>query len=137
MKKIMFTIALVLIFASNSIAQGLEANSESIVYVAKKTAIEVPVKTEPKKDFRYYYYPNMQAYFDIENSMYIYKDKGIWNSATELPPYYGGYSMYKNVKVKITDYIDDNPQQLVDKHKKLYPYVSKGRFTYKTEPSVD
>lgn len=137
MKKIMYTVALALTFGLNTFAQGLEANSESTIYLAKKPTIEVPAKTELKKDFRYYYYPNMQAYFDIENNTYIYKDKGIWHVAIELPQYYGGYSMYKNAKVKIVDYTGEEPQQFVNAHKKSFPYVAKGRFTYKTEPAVD
>lgn len=141
MKKIIYTITTALLCISFSTAQDLEANSESNVYSAKTTeendANENNKVDEAKvkKDFRYYYYPNMQAYYDIEKEAYIYKDNGIWNVATELPTNYGGYSMFKNAKVKIVDYTGDDPQQFVTIHKKIFPYVAKGRFTYKTEPS--
>lgn len=80
-------------------------------------------------EIRYYYFPNIQAYFDLNEKVYLYKDKGEWIEAEELPKYYGGYSLFKNARVSITDYLGDEPYLFIEVHKKLYPYNAKGRFT--------
>jgi hypothetical protein len=77
---------------------------------------------------RYYYFPNIQAYFDLNEKVYLYKHNGEWIEGEELPQYYGGYSLYNKVKVSITDYDGDKPYLMLETHKKLYPYNSKGRF---------
>ena len=84
---------------------------------------------------RYYYFPNLQAYFDNLKKVYYYKEKNKWQTATELPANYGGYSLYNKWKVMITDFDEENPQQLLKAHKKLYPYNAKGRFTNTTASS--
>ncbi len=81
---------------------------------------------------RYLYFPNMQAYYDKLNKVYIYKDKGEWLEAEELPTLYGGYSLYSKVRVEITDYDDDKPYTQLKQHKKQFPYSSRGHFTYET-----
>lgn len=81
---------------------------------------------------RYYYFPNVEAYFDNLKMVYYYKDKGVWTTAPELPQNYGGYSLYNKAHVEITNYDDDDPYILILLHKKIYPYNSKGRFAYAT-----
>jgi len=81
---------------------------------------------------RYYYFPNIEAYFDNLKMVYYYKEKGNWTTAPELPENYGGYSLYNKAHVSITNYDDENPFQLILLHKKIYPYNSKGRFAYAT-----
>lgn len=73
---------------------------------------------------RYYYYPNLQAYFDTKKNIYIYCEKGVWTEADEIPAGYMGYSLYNKVSVFITDYEDDNITQFINVHKKQYPYVN-------------
>lgn len=81
---------------------------------------------------RYLYFPNMQAYYDKLNKVYIFREKGQWIEAEELPPLYGGYSLYSNVRVEITDYDDDKPYTQLNSHKKQFPYSKNGHFTYET-----
>ncbi len=83
-------------------------------------------------EIRYYYFPNIQAYFDLNEKVYLYKDNGEWIEAEELPKYYGGYSLYNKARVSITDYVGDEPYLHLETHKKLYPYNSKGRFQNQT-----
>jgi hypothetical protein len=84
---------------------------------------------------RYYYFPNLQAYFDNSNMVYYYKFNNEWQTAEELPENYGGYSLYNKAYVIIKDYDGENPQQFLNVHKKLYPYNAKGRFTNATSSS--
>lgn len=81
---------------------------------------------------RYLYFPNMQAYYDKLNKVYIYQNKGEWITAKELPTLYGGYSIYSKVRVEITDFDDDKPYTQLKNHKKQFPYSKNGHFTYQT-----
>ena len=78
---------------------------------------------------RYYYFPNLEAYFDNLELVYHYKENGKWQKAENLPNNFGGYSIYNKVRVAITDFDGEEPYQLLKTHKKMYPYNSKGRFT--------
>jgi len=91
--------------------------------------------TKPKETSRYYYFPNLQSYFDNVKMVYYYKENNEWQTAPELPINYGGYSLYNKVRVVIKDYDGENPQQFLNAHKKLYPYNAKGRFTNATASS--
>jgi hypothetical protein len=80
----------------------------------KKLAID----PETNCYLRYYYFPNLQAYFDLLNREYIFKHNGEWHYAAELPQNYGGYSLYKTTRTFITDYDGEEPFQFLDTHKK-------------------
>ena len=73
---------------------------------------------------RYYYYPNLEAYFDTDKKTFYYIDNGEWKTTEELPNGYRGYSMYNKYSVYITDYDDDNIYQFLAIHKKKYPYIT-------------
>ena len=72
---------------------------------------------------RYYYFPNIQAYFDTKKSIYLYNEKGKWITSKELPEGFRGYSVYNKINVLIRDYDDEDPTQFLNIHKKRYPYV--------------
>lgn len=78
-------------------------------------------------ELRYYYYPNLRAYFDLKSKLYIYKLNGEWQSDQNLPEGYGGYSLFNKNYVIIRDYNGDEIIQFINLHKKKYPYNSKGR----------
>ncbi|PWA04791.1 hypothetical protein [Flavobacterium psychrotolerans] len=78
-------------------------------------------------NLRYSYFPNIEAYFDTQKSIYYYKENGEWKTEKEIPEGYRGYSIYNKISVYITDYEDDNVCQFLKSHKKLYPYSAKGR----------
>jgi hypothetical protein len=75
---------------------------------------------------RYYYFPNLEAYFDTQKRIYYYKENGDWTTGEEIPNGYRGYSLYNKIYVYITDYDDDNICQFVAKHKKKFPYTKRG-----------
>ncbi|MGC4039493.1 MAG: hypothetical protein QM710_01495 [Flavobacterium sp.] len=100
-----------------------------ISYAQQATADKTLLPTDPKTtEIRYYYFPNLEAYFDLQEKVYLYKDQGEWVEAEELPKGYGGYSLYNKVRVSITDYNGDEPYLMLDAHKKKYPYNAKGKF---------
>ncbi len=94
-----------------------------------QTSDSQPTKTLTTEEIRYYYFPNMQAYFDLQENVYLYKENGEWVEAEELPKNYGGYSLYNKARVSIMDYNGDEPYLMIETHKKQYPYNAKGRFT--------
>ena len=76
---------------------------------------------------RYFYYPNLQAYYDTKSNLYLFRVNKQWISAESFPENYGGYSLYNKHRVKIDDYFGDDVTELLAIHKVLYPYNSKGR----------
>ena len=106
---------------SNLHAQNSIANKENL-----------PIDKKTNCYIRYFYFPNLQAYFDNLKMVYYFKENGEWKTAAELPKNYGGYSLYNKARVSITDYDDEQPYNLLNVHKKMYPYNSKGRFINQT-----
>lgn len=73
---------------------------------------------------RYYYYPNLDAYYDSKVNLYIFESnqqKGTIVKAKEIPSGYRGYSLYNGIRVAITDYDGDEPFSKIDEHRKMYP----------------
>lgn len=95
----------------------------------------LPIDSKTNCYIRYYYYPNLEAYFDNLELVYHYKVNGQWEKAENLPTNYGGYSLFNKVRVNITDFDGDEPFHLLNIHKKMYPYNSKGRFLNPTAAS--
>src|SRR5690606_30279231 len=122
--KVMLTLVIALAFNS--------AHSQEIKKAKKE---HLPIDKKTNCYIRYYYFPNLEAYFDNLNMVYIYRESGEWKTAEELPKNYGGYSLYNKSHVNITDYDDENPHQFLKTHKKMYPYNSKGRFANPTASS--
>ena len=114
---------------------GLQANAQA----DRKKADKVPPLVDPitQCSLRYYYYPNIEAYFDTQKSIYYYQEKGEWKTAEEIPSGYRGYSMNNKVSVYITDYDDDLITQFVKIHKKQFPYSANGRFMRKATVAAD
>ncbi|HEX8563410.1 MAG TPA: hypothetical protein VF676_10565 [Flavobacterium sp.] len=82
---------------------------------------------EMATDIRYYYYPNLQAYFDTKTLTYLYSKNREWVESTRIPSGHMGYSVYNTTKVALTDYLGDTPYEMIEDHKKQYPpqYIAK------------
>lgn len=72
-------------------------------------------------NIRYYYYPNLQAYFDTDTGTYLYIKNSEWVEANEIPKGLRGYSLMNGQRVAITDYAGDEPYNVFSKHKEMYP----------------
>lgn len=73
---------------------------------------------------RYYYYPNLDAYYDSQENLYIFEsnqNKGQIVKAKEVPSGYRGYSLYNGIRVAITDYDGDEPFTKIAEHRKQFP----------------
>ena len=58
---------------------------------------------------QYYYLPDVEAYYDIPSSMFIYQSGGLWVHRTYLPVRYRSYDLYSGYKVVMTDYHGSKP----------------------------
>ena len=123
MKKILSTIFLVLFFFNASFAQKSKKQDYS------------PPLIDPISNcqLRYYYYPNLEAYYDTQKRIYYYKENSEWTTGEEIPEGYRGYSLFNKIYVFITDYDDDIITQFVDLHKKKYPYTKRGNMKMLTD----
>lgn len=69
---------------------------------------------------RYYYLPDVEAYYDIETSMFIYFGNGVWLRRSSLPPRYRSYDLYNGYKVVMTGYHGNTPYNDFHTHKVKY-----------------
>ena len=58
---------------------------------------------------QYYYLPDVEAYYDVPSSMFIYQSGGVWIHRTYLPTRYRNYDLYNGYKVVMTDYHGSRP----------------------------
>ena len=71
-------------------------------------------------EVRYYYLPDVEAYYDIQNSMFIFFVQGAWVHRSHLPSPYKNYDLYGGYKVVITDYHGNAPYSDFKEHKMKY-----------------
>jgi len=71
-------------------------------------------------DVRYYYLPDVQAYYDVPSSMFIYYEGGSWVRRSYLPNQYRNYDLYNGYKVVLKDYHGNTPYAQFSQHKKDY-----------------
>lgn len=114
MKNITYLILGLLILSFNAEAQ---VKLDTIYIRSKKVA------PSTFKEVRYYYYPNLEAYFDSKISMYFYKNKetGEWIKSESLDPTIRGYSLKNGFYVMLEGFTEDNPYTLIDDHRQKYP----------------
>lgn len=128
MKNLSLTIVLVLMTTTISAQENSTDFAKATVENDEIVAIESNVETaDADSEYRYYYFPNMYAYYDLETKNYIYKINNKWETNSELPQYYGGYSLFKNARVPLKKYCGETPQENLKEHKKQYPYIKKSR----------
>ncbi|WP_284652134.1 hypothetical protein [Flavobacterium terrisoli] len=127
--KVLLTFVVVLAF---NCAYSQDLSVSELEKQTKAKMEKLPIDKKTNCYIRYYYFPNIEAYFDNLKMVYYFKEKGEWMTAPELPKGYGGYSLYNKARVTITDFDDEMPYQFLKAHRKMYPYNSKGRFTNTT-----
>ena len=61
------------------------------------------------EDSRYYYLPDVEAYYDVQNSMFIYYEGNSWIHRSYLPSRYRNYDLYHGYKVGMGNYRGNTP----------------------------
>ncbi|WP_317898098.1 hypothetical protein [Aurantibacillus circumpalustris] len=71
-------------------------------------------------EVRYYYLPDVEAYYDVQSSMFIYFGDGVWIHRAHLPGRHQHYDLYSGYKVVLSDYRGDRPYDHFKQHKSKY-----------------
>ena len=69
---------------------------------------------------RYYYLPDVEGYYDVRSSMFIYYEGGVWVHRAYLPQRYRNYDLYGGYKVVMRDYHGDAPYEHFREYKTKY-----------------
>jgi len=78
-------------------------------------------------DTRYYYLPDVEAYYDVPSSNFIYFERGQWVHRKYLPRQYRSYDLYHGYKVVMTDYRGNAPYEHFRDYKVKYAKGYKGK----------
>lgn len=72
-------------------------------------------------DVRYYYIPDVEAYYDRNWGMFIYSNNGVWINRFQLPIKYRYYDLYSGYKVVMVGYNARSPYKNHKAYKIKYP----------------
>lgn len=103
------------------------------VFAHAQVSVNVNIGTPPSwgpegyDNTRYYYLPDIDIYYDIAQSQYIYENSGKWVRDRRLPSRYRQYDFYDGYKVVLNDYRGDAPFTYHKKHITKYPKGYKGK----------
>lgn len=98
-----------------------------------QVSVNINIGTPPSwgpagyNDVEYYYLPDVQAYYDIQASQFIYYGSGKWIRSRYLPRQYRNYDLYNGYKVVLNDYHGKTPYTYYDQHKIKYYKGYKGQ----------
>lgn len=82
---------------------------------------------------RYYYLPDVEAYYDVRTGIFIYFGGQTWVRRATLPARYSGYDLYRGYKVVMPDYHGNTPYIHYKEHKMKY---RKGTYHGKPQPNI-
>ena len=107
-----------------------------------QVSIEVNIGSPPQwgpvgyTNVRYYYLPDVEAYYDVHTSMFIYFGNGVWLHRSHLPSHYQHYDLYGGYKVVMNDYHGDRLFEHFKVHKAKYAkgYKHGSQKTYGKNP---
>lgn len=71
-------------------------------------------------DAQYYYLPDVESYYDVNSSMFIYNNNGRWVHRRSLPYRYRNYDLYNGYKVVMSDYRGNTPYTNYSQHRMQY-----------------
>ena len=111
-----------------SLIAALFLTSSLYAQVTVNVAIGSPPQWGPVgyTEVRYYYLPAIEAYYDVQTTMFIYSSGGVWVRRYDLPPQYRNYDLYGGYKVVMTDYRGDTPYIYFKDHKAKYNQSYRG-----------
>ncbi|MES2141003.1 MAG: hypothetical protein V4511_14950 [Bacteroidota bacterium] len=104
------------------LVMGLFLSSSIKAQVSVNVNIGSPPQWGPVgyAETRYYYLPDVEAYYDVHTSMFIYFGDGVWIHRGSLPARYHGYDLYSGYKVVMIDYHGDAPYHDFKDYKRKY-----------------
>ncbi|MBA4317654.1 MAG: hypothetical protein C0412_04570 [Flavobacterium sp.] len=97
----MITLGIMMFFASSSINAQISVN--------------VNLGLQPSwgpvgySSVDYYYIPDVQSYYDVRTTQFIYLSNGAWIRSSRLPNQYRNYDLNRGYKVVLNDYHGSRP----------------------------
>lgn len=94
--------------------------------VASQLSISVHTGTSPSwgpagyNEVRYYYLPEIETYYDVQTSRFIYLSGNRWVHRASLPPRYRHYNLRNGYKVVMQNYHGQAPYQHFKAHRAKY-----------------
>jgi hypothetical protein len=88
-------------------------------------------------DVRYYYLPDVEAYYDVDASMFIYISGNRWIRRSYLPGRYRNYDLYHGYKVVMNDYHGNAPYSRFREHRMKYARGYRGAEQHNVGPRND
>lgn len=77
-------------------------------------------------EVQYYYLPDIESYYDVKSSRFIYVVGGSWVYRKYLPTLYRDYDLYGGYKVVMKNYHGKKPYSHFKEHKMKYAKGYKG-----------
>jgi hypothetical protein len=115
----MITLGIMMLFASNSMNAQISVN--------------VNLGLQPSwgpvgySSVDYYYIPDVQSYYDVRTTQFIYLNNGAWIRSSHLPNQYRSYDLNRGYKVVLNDYHGSRPYDNYKSHKVKYYKGYKGK----------
>jgi hypothetical protein len=100
--------------------------------IQAQVSVNVNIGTPPAwgpvgySNVQYYYLPDVQAYYDIRATQFIFIKNGKWFRSRYLPGNYRNYDLYNGYKVVLNDYHGSHPYYYFNTHKAKYYKGYKG-----------
>lgn len=101
--------------------------------IQAQVSVNVNIGTPPSwgpvgySNVDYYYLPDIEAYYDIRATQFIYFGGGRWIRSRYLPTQYRNYNLYNGYKVVLNDYHGSRPYSNFKNHKVKYYKGYKGK----------
>lgn len=115
----LMTIAMIMLFASSSMQAQVSVN--------------VNLGLQPSwgpvgySSVDYYYIPDVQSYYDVRATQFIFLSNGAWIRSSRLPNQYRSYDLNRGYKVVLNDYHGSRPYDNYKSHKVKYYKGYKGK----------
>ena len=101
--------------------------------VQGQVSLNVNIGTAPEwgpvgySEAQYYYLPDVEAYYDIPSSMFIYYEGSSWVRRSYLPSRYRNYDLYNGYKVVMNDYHGRTPYYNYKEYRTKYAKGYRGQ----------
>jgi hypothetical protein len=93
------------------------ATAEAQVSIRVNIGMPPPWGPQVEDDVRYYYLPDVDAYYDINTSLFICFYNGHWVHRRHLPDRYQNYDLYHGRKIVVNNYRGNTPYSHCNYHK--------------------
>lgn len=95
-------------------------------FMQSQVSVNVTIGSPPPwgpagySNIEYYYLPDIEAYYDIRASQFIFLSGKKWIRSRYLPAQYRNYNLYKGYKVVLKGYHGSRPYTYFKNHREKY-----------------